>query len=38
MLSPSIKLIECPRDAIQGISNFICTEEKVEYYQSLLKV
>ncbi|MDA7699289.1 hydroxymethylglutaryl-CoA lyase, partial [Flavobacteriaceae bacterium] len=24
--------------AIQGISNFICTEEKVEYYQSLLKV
>jgi hydroxymethylglutaryl-CoA lyase len=38
MLSPSIKLIECPRDAIQGISNFICKEEKVEYYQSLLKV
>lgn len=38
MLSPSIKLIECPRDAIQGISNFICTKEKVEYYQSLLKV
>jgi hydroxymethylglutaryl-CoA lyase len=38
MLSPSIKLIECPRDAIQGISNFICTVEKVEYYQSLLKV
>ena len=38
MLSPSIKLIECPRDAIQGISNFICTDEKVEYYQSLLKV
>jgi len=38
MLSPSIKLIECPRDVIQGISNFICTEEKVEYYQSLLKV
>lgn len=31
-------MIECPRDAIQGISNFICTEEKVEYYQSLLKV
>ncbi|MEM9647519.1 MAG: hydroxymethylglutaryl-CoA lyase [Bacteroidota bacterium] len=31
-----IKLIECPRDAMQGIKTFIPTEEKVRYIQSLL--
>jgi len=31
-----IKLIECPRDAMQGIKNFIPTELKVKYIQSLL--
>ncbi|NOY47698.1 MAG: hydroxymethylglutaryl-CoA lyase [Chlorobi bacterium] len=33
-----IKIIECPRDAMQGIKAFIPTEEKVGYIQSLLKV
>ncbi len=31
-----IKLIECPRDAMQGIKTFIPTKEKVKYIQSLL--
>lgn len=33
-----IKLIECPRDAMQGWKNFIPTEKKIEYINSLLKV
>ncbi len=32
-----IKLIECPRDAMQGIKSFIPTNEKVQYIQSLLR-
>ncbi len=36
--SPKIKLIECPRDAMQGWKNFIPTEMKVEYINALLKV
>ncbi|NQZ45674.1 MAG: hydroxymethylglutaryl-CoA lyase [Flavobacteriaceae bacterium] len=31
-----VKLIECPRDAMQGIKTMIPTEEKVRYIQSLL--
>jgi len=34
----TIKLIECPRDAMQGWKNFIPTEKKIEYINSLLKV
>lgn len=34
----SVKLIECPRDAMQGWKNFIPTEKKVEYINSLLKI
>ena len=33
-----IKIIECPRDAIQGIKSFIPTARKVAYIQSLLRV
>lgn len=33
-----IKIIECPRDAMQGIKSFIPTERKVTYIQSLLRV
>jgi hydroxymethylglutaryl-CoA lyase len=33
-----IKVIECPRDAMQGIKDFIPTEKKVQYIQSLLRV
>ncbi len=33
-----IKLVECPRDAMQGWKKFIPTEKKIEYINSLLKV
>lgn len=33
-----VKIIECPRDAMQGIKAFIPTERKVAYIQSLLRV
>ena len=33
-----VKIIECPRDAMQGIKTFIPTEQKVAYIQSLLRV
>ncbi len=33
-----VKIIECPRDAMQGIKTFIPTSRKVEYLQSLLNV
>ncbi|GGD34783.1 hydroxymethylglutaryl-CoA lyase [Flavobacterium orientale] len=33
-----IKIIECPRDAMQGIKTFIPTERKVAYLQALLRV
>ena len=33
-----IKLIECPRDAMQGWKTFIPTEQKAAYINSLLKV
>lgn len=33
-----MKVIECPRDAMQGIKQFIPTELKVEYINLLLKV
>ncbi len=38
MNSKTIKLIECPRDAMQGWKTFIPTETKVDYINSLLKV
>lgn len=33
-----IQLIECPRDAMQGLSDFIPTEDKIRYINQLLKV
>ena len=33
-----IKLIECPRDAMQGIATFIPTETKINYLNALLRV
>jgi hydroxymethylglutaryl-CoA lyase len=33
-----IKIIECPRDAMQGWKNFIPTEKKIEYINALLQV
>ena len=37
-MKSEIKIIECPRDAMQGIKQFIPTAEKVQYIQSLLRV
>lgn len=34
----SLKLIECPRDAMQGWKSFIPTEKKILYINQLLKV
>jgi len=34
----AIKLIECPRDAMQGWKSFITTDKKIRYINSLLKV
>jgi len=33
-----IKIIECPRDAMQGVKHWIPTEDKITYLQSLLRV
>ena len=33
-----IKLVECPRDAMQGWKTFIPTQQKIKYLNSLLKV
>ncbi len=38
MESPQVKLIECPRDAMQGIKEFIPTDVKVKYLNTLLQV
>ncbi len=38
MPETSVKLIECPRDAMQGWRTFIPTDVKLEYLDSLLKV
>jgi len=32
-----VKLIECPRDAMQGIKEWIPTQQKIQYIQSLLR-
>ena len=37
-MSLPVKIIECPRDAMQGIKSFIPTSLKVQYIQSLLRV
>lgn len=36
--SNSVKIIECPRDAMQGWKTFIPTDQKVAYIDSLLRV
>ena len=33
-----MKLIECPRDAMQGLDQFIPTDQKIRYINQLLKV
>jgi len=38
MNTQGIKIIECPRDAMQGWRNFIPTARKIEYINSLLDI
>ncbi len=38
MKENSIKIIECPRDAMQGLKEFIPTQTKIDYINQLLKV
>ena len=38
MSNDKLKLIECPRDAMQGIQDFIPTETKATYINQLLRV
>ena len=33
-----VKIIECPRDAMQGLAQIVTTEHKVQYINALLKV
>jgi len=35
---PKVKLVECPRDAMQGWPHFIATHKKIAYINELLKV
>lgn len=37
-MNSRIKIIECPRDAIQGLKKFIPTEQKMIYLNQLLRV
>ena len=36
-MESKLKIIECPRDAMQGIKDFIPTAQKAQYIQSLLR-
>ena len=38
MVQQPIRLVECPRDAMQGWKQFIPTEKKIAYINALLKV
>lgn len=37
-MNPEVKLVECPRDAMQGLVMFVPTELKIRYLQKLLEV
>lgn len=37
-MNSTVKIIECPRDAMQGIHSFIPTDLKIKYLNALLKV
>ena len=37
-MNRSLNIVECPRDAIQGLAYFVPTEVKIEYINLLLKV
>lgn len=37
-MNTTVKITECPRDAMQGLKEFIPTQKKIEYINQLLKV
>ena len=37
-MNEKIKIIDCPRDAMQGIHDFIATDDKIDHLTKLLKV
>ena len=37
-MNEKIKIVDCPRDAMQGIHNFISTDDKIDHLTKLLKV
>ena len=37
-MNSTIKIVECPRDPMQGLSNFIPTKNKILYINKLLKI
>lgn len=37
-MAKNLKIIECPRDAMQGMASFIATDKKVAYLNKLLSV
>ncbi len=37
-MNTKFKIIECPRDAMQGLSHFVATEDKIAYLNLLLQV
>jgi len=38
MATSKVKLVECPRDAMQGLPGFISTSQKIDYLNALLQV
>ena len=38
MQEAKLKFVECPRDAMQGIKDFIPTQKKIDYINRLLNV
>lgn len=38
MNTKNLQIVECPRDAFQGIATFIPTQQKIAYYNALLQV
>lgn len=37
-MNERIKIVDCPRDAMQGIHNFIATDDKIDHLTKLLRV
>lgn len=38
MTVPALQIVECPRDAMQGVATLIPTQRKIAYYNALLQV